>query len=33
VEEDSGDAAIGLLTSRYVTGQTVVVDGGQALRG
>ena len=32
-EEDFGDAAVGLLTSRYVTGQTVIVDGGQALRG
>ncbi|MBC8092546.1 MAG: SDR family oxidoreductase [Pseudonocardia sp.] len=32
-EEDFGDAAIGLMASRYITGQVVVVDGGAAVRG
>lgn len=32
-EEDFGDAAVALLTARYVTGQVVVVDGGAAVRG
>lgn len=32
-EEDFGDAAVGVLTSQYLTGQVIVVDGGQAIRG
>lgn len=32
-EEDFGDAAVRVLTSRYVTGQVVVVDGGAAVSG
>ncbi len=31
--EDFGDAVIGLLAARYITGQVVVVDGGAAVRG
>lgn len=31
--EDFGDAAVGLLTSRYITGQVVVVDGGRSVAG
>jgi NAD(P)-dependent dehydrogenase (short-subunit alcohol dehydrogenase family) len=29
--DDFGDAAVGILSSRYLTGQVVVLDGGQAL--
>jgi hypothetical protein len=32
-ESDFGDAAVGILGSLYLTGQVIVLDGGEAIHG